>query len=116
MKVLTEAEVQLCVCAVVGQISGPLGVSSSRSPSLGTTTPSTLAPLSRWLQICLLKHKCDFIHLSFQRHCFQDDADQLTVVTDRSQGGGSISNGSLEIMVTHTGFKSLYQISKGLVF
>uniref|UniRef100_A0A3Q3WC73 Alpha-mannosidase n=1 Tax=Mola mola TaxID=94237 RepID=A0A3Q3WC73_MOLML len=28
-----------------------------------------------------------------------DDADQLTVVTDRSQGGGSISNGSLEIML-----------------
>lgn len=25
--------------------------------------------------------------------------DQLTVVTDRSQGGGSIYNGSLEIMV-----------------
>ncbi len=43
--------------------------------------------------------------------CIQDDVDQLTVVTDRSQGGGSIHNGSLEIMVrqahmharTHTG-------------
>lgn len=34
--------------------------------------------------------------------CFQDDNDQLTVVTDRSQGGGSIYNGSLEIMVRHT--------------
>lgn len=33
--------------------------------------------------------------------CFQDDSDQLTVVTDRSQGGGSIYNGSLEIMVRH---------------
>lgn len=33
--------------------------------------------------------------------CFQDDDDQLTVVTDRSQGGGSINNGSLEIMVIH---------------
>lgn len=33
--------------------------------------------------------------------CLQDDVDQLTVVTDRSQGGGSIQNGSLEIMVRH---------------
>eukprot|EP00064_Thunnus_orientalis_P022022 superscaffoldBa00007078_g22201 len=29
----------------------------------------------------------------------EDDVDQLTVVTDRSQGGGSIKNGSLEIML-----------------
>uniref|UniRef100_A0A674B8A5 Alpha-mannosidase n=1 Tax=Salmo trutta TaxID=8032 RepID=A0A674B8A5_SALTR len=31
--------------------------------------------------------------------CVQDDQDQLTVVTDRSQGGGSIQDGSLEIML-----------------
>lgn len=30
---------------------------------------------------------------------FQDEVDQLTVVTDRSQGGSSLYNGSLEIMV-----------------
>lgn len=37
--------------------------------------------------------------------------DQLTVVTDRSQGGGSLYNGSLEIMVTHThtGCQSLWR-------
>uniref|UniRef100_A0A665VZF2 Alpha-mannosidase n=1 Tax=Echeneis naucrates TaxID=173247 RepID=A0A665VZF2_ECHNA len=33
------------------------------------------------------------------RAFIKDDADQLTVVTDRSQGGGSIHNGSLEIML-----------------
>ncbi|XP_070774105.1 lysosomal alpha-mannosidase [Enoplosus armatus] len=33
------------------------------------------------------------------RAFIKDDVDQLTVVTDRSQGGGSIQNGSLEIML-----------------
>uniref|UniRef100_A0A671TYK4 Alpha-mannosidase n=1 Tax=Sparus aurata TaxID=8175 RepID=A0A671TYK4_SPAAU len=33
------------------------------------------------------------------RAFIKDDDDQLTVVTDRSQGGGSINNGSLEIML-----------------
>uniref|UniRef100_A0A4W6E711 Alpha-mannosidase n=1 Tax=Lates calcarifer TaxID=8187 RepID=A0A4W6E711_LATCA len=33
------------------------------------------------------------------RAFIKDDVDQLTVVTDRSQGGGSIHNGSLEIML-----------------
>nr|XP_057921276.1 lysosomal alpha-mannosidase isoform X2 [Doryrhamphus excisus] len=33
------------------------------------------------------------------RAFIKDDEDQLTVVTDRSQGGGSIRNGSLEIML-----------------
>ncbi|XP_041641943.1 lysosomal alpha-mannosidase [Cheilinus undulatus] len=33
------------------------------------------------------------------RAFIKDDMDQLTVVTDRSQGGGSIQNGSLEIML-----------------
>ncbi|XP_074544747.1 lysosomal alpha-mannosidase [Halichoeres trimaculatus] len=33
------------------------------------------------------------------RAFIKDDKDQLTVVTDRSQGGGSIQNGSLEIML-----------------
>ncbi|XP_054635980.1 lysosomal alpha-mannosidase isoform X1 [Dunckerocampus dactyliophorus] len=33
------------------------------------------------------------------RAFIKDDEDQLTVVTDRSQGGGSIQNGSLEIML-----------------
>ncbi|XP_072240719.1 lysosomal alpha-mannosidase [Leuresthes tenuis] len=33
------------------------------------------------------------------RAYIKDDLDQLTVVTDRSQGGGSIQNGSLEIML-----------------
>ncbi|XP_073319233.1 lysosomal alpha-mannosidase [Pagrus major] len=33
------------------------------------------------------------------RAFIKDDVDQLTVVTDRSQGGGSINNGSLEIML-----------------
>uniref|UniRef100_A0A669B7B2 Alpha-mannosidase n=1 Tax=Oreochromis niloticus TaxID=8128 RepID=A0A669B7B2_ORENI len=33
------------------------------------------------------------------RAYIKDDVDQLTVVTDRSQGGGSIQNGSLEIML-----------------
>ncbi|KAM8772245.1 lysosomal alpha-mannosidase [Acanthopagrus schlegelii] len=33
------------------------------------------------------------------RAFIKDDSDQLTVVTDRSQGGGSINNGSLEIML-----------------
>ncbi|XP_051801046.1 lysosomal alpha-mannosidase isoform X1 [Acanthochromis polyacanthus] len=33
------------------------------------------------------------------RAFIKDDVDQLTVVTDRSQGGGSIRNGSLEIML-----------------
>ncbi|MEQ2226169.1 hypothetical protein ILYODFUR_024771, partial [Ilyodon furcidens] len=33
------------------------------------------------------------------RAFIKDDMDQLTVVTDRSQGGGSIYNGSLEIML-----------------
>ncbi|XP_047434607.1 lysosomal alpha-mannosidase [Mugil cephalus] len=33
------------------------------------------------------------------RAFIKDDANQLTVVTDRSQGGGSIQNGSLEIML-----------------
>nr|XP_046229733.1 lysosomal alpha-mannosidase [Scatophagus argus] len=33
------------------------------------------------------------------RAFIKDDEDQLTVVTDRSQGGGSIYNGSLEIML-----------------
>ncbi|XP_068460344.1 lysosomal alpha-mannosidase [Clinocottus analis] len=33
------------------------------------------------------------------RAFIKDDEDQLTVVTDRSQGGGSIHNGSLEIML-----------------
>ncbi|XP_071359928.1 lysosomal alpha-mannosidase [Trachinotus anak] len=33
------------------------------------------------------------------RAYIKDDVDQLTVVTDRSQGGGSIHNGSLEIML-----------------
>ncbi|KAK2817431.1 hypothetical protein Q5P01_025622 [Channa striata] len=33
------------------------------------------------------------------RAFIKDDDDQLTVVTDRSQGGGSIQNGSLEIML-----------------
>uniref|UniRef100_A0A8D3DGP9 Alpha-mannosidase n=1 Tax=Scophthalmus maximus TaxID=52904 RepID=A0A8D3DGP9_SCOMX len=33
------------------------------------------------------------------RAFIKDDKDQLTVVTDRSQGGGSIHNGSLEIML-----------------
>ncbi|KAM4594230.1 lysosomal alpha-mannosidase isoform 1-T2 [Fundulus diaphanus] len=33
------------------------------------------------------------------RAFIKDDVDQLTVVTDRSQGGGSIYNGSLEIML-----------------
>ncbi|XP_069023708.1 lysosomal alpha-mannosidase [Embiotoca jacksoni] len=33
------------------------------------------------------------------RAFIRDDEDQLTVVTDRSQGGGSIRNGSLEIML-----------------
>ncbi|XP_070684120.1 lysosomal alpha-mannosidase [Pempheris klunzingeri] len=33
------------------------------------------------------------------RAFIKDDTDQLTVVTDRSQGGGSIQNGSLEIML-----------------
>uniref|UniRef100_A0A3P8PCL8 Lysosomal alpha-mannosidase n=1 Tax=Astatotilapia calliptera TaxID=8154 RepID=A0A3P8PCL8_ASTCA len=35
------------------------------------------------------------------RAYIKDDVDQLTVVTDRSQGGGSIQNGSLEIMLHH---------------
>lgn len=48
----------------------------------------------------VFKHKWDFC--SSFHHRFQDDEDQLTVVTDRSQGGGSIYNGSLEIMVGHT--------------
>uniref|UniRef100_A0A667WBF3 Alpha-mannosidase n=1 Tax=Myripristis murdjan TaxID=586833 RepID=A0A667WBF3_9TELE len=33
------------------------------------------------------------------RAYIKDDVNQLTVVTDRSQGGGSIQNGSLEIML-----------------
>ncbi|XP_056266285.1 lysosomal alpha-mannosidase isoform X2 [Pseudoliparis swirei] len=33
------------------------------------------------------------------RAFIKDDVDQLTVVTDRSQGGGSLKNGSLEIML-----------------
>ncbi|XP_045902761.1 lysosomal alpha-mannosidase isoform X2 [Micropterus dolomieu] len=33
------------------------------------------------------------------RAFIKDDVDQLTVVTDRSQGGGSLQNGSLEIML-----------------
>ncbi|KAM8880161.1 lysosomal alpha-mannosidase isoform 2-T2 [Spinachia spinachia] len=33
------------------------------------------------------------------RAFIKDDEDQLTVVTDRSQGGGSVHNGSLEIML-----------------
>ncbi|KAM9769135.1 lysosomal alpha-mannosidase [Menidia menidia] len=33
------------------------------------------------------------------RAYIKDESDQLTVVTDRSQGGGSIQNGSLEIML-----------------
>ncbi|KAL6111177.1 man2b1 [Pungitius sinensis] len=33
------------------------------------------------------------------RAFIKDDEDQLTVVTDRSQGGGSLHNGSLEIML-----------------
>ncbi|XP_008314774.2 lysosomal alpha-mannosidase [Cynoglossus semilaevis] len=33
------------------------------------------------------------------RAFIKDDEDQLTVVTDRSQGGGSIHNGSLELML-----------------
>ncbi|KAM6940660.1 lysosomal alpha-mannosidase [Xenentodon cancila] len=33
------------------------------------------------------------------RAFIKDDDDQLTVITDRSQGGGSIHNGSLEIML-----------------
>lgn len=37
-------------------------------------------------------------------HCtFQDEKVQLTVLTDRSQGGSSTSDGSLELMVSTTG-------------
>lgn len=47
------------------------------------------------MYVCMCVCVCVFVFI-------QDDVDQLTVVTDRSQGGGSIYNGSLEIMVRHT--------------
>ncbi|XP_028998395.1 LOW QUALITY PROTEIN: lysosomal alpha-mannosidase [Betta splendens] len=45
------------------------------------------------------------------RAFIKDDMDQLTVVTDRSQGGGSIHNGSLEIMLHR---RLLYDDNRGV--
>lgn len=45
------------------------------------------------------------------RAYIKDDVDQLTVVTDRSQGGGSIYNGSLEIMLHR---RLLYDDTRGV--
>ncbi|KAK5925893.1 hypothetical protein CgunFtcFv8_021508 [Champsocephalus gunnari] len=46
------------------------------------------------------------------RAFIKDEEDQLTVVTDRSQGGGSIHNGSLEIMLHR---RLLYDDVRGVV-
>uniref|UniRef100_A0A8C5FYJ7 Alpha-mannosidase n=1 Tax=Gouania willdenowi TaxID=441366 RepID=A0A8C5FYJ7_GOUWI len=45
------------------------------------------------------------------RAFIKDDVDQLTVVTDRSQGGGSLRNGSLEIMLHR---RLLYDDTRGV--
>ncbi|KAM9792306.1 lysosomal alpha-mannosidase [Neosynchiropus ocellatus] len=45
------------------------------------------------------------------RAFIRDDVNQLTVVTDRSQGGGSLSNGSLEIMLHR---RLLYDDNRGV--
>ncbi|XP_068607078.1 lysosomal alpha-mannosidase [Brachionichthys hirsutus] len=45
------------------------------------------------------------------RAFIKDDVNQLTVVTDRSQGGGSVANGSLEIMLHR---RLLYDDARGV--
>lgn len=72
----------------------PLTLSNSQLPLVGSTIPCGAGPAwGAWLPGCGAPH-------SLPSHPPQDSNTQLTVLTDRSQGGSSLRDGSVELMVS----------------
>lgn len=71
----------------------------------GGITYNTAASLQSEVCSCMQPGLCNLFPFLFFFSPFQDRKTQLTVLTDRSQGGSSLTDGSLELMVSTAGWQ-----------